>query len=43
MSVGHRVVLAVLVLAVAVLGFVTTLVLGSVERRALAWNMAARD
>jgi NitT/TauT family transport system permease protein/taurine transport system permease protein len=30
-------------LAVGLLGFVTTWVLGGVERRALAWNMAARD
>ena len=29
-------------LAVGVLGFVTTWVLGGVERRALAWNMAVR-
>jgi ABC-type nitrate/sulfonate/bicarbonate transport system permease component len=30
-------------LAVGVLGFVTTWLLGGVERRALAWNLAVRD
>jgi taurine transport system permease protein len=28
---------------VGLLGWATTAVLGMVERRALAWNMAARD